>query len=52
MILGFKKRAPKIFIALGIEWLWRLLIDGNKTRMMKRIWRAIFVFLWEVSKEK
>ena len=50
MILGFKKRSPKIFTKLGIEWLWRLLIDSNKKRMLKRIWRAIFVFLWEVSK--
>lgn len=52
LILWLKPRAPKIFIALGIEWLWRLMIDGNKMRMLKRIWRAIFVFLWEVSKEK
>ena len=51
LILGLKPRAPRIFIALGVEWLWRLLIDGNKTRMLKRIWRAIFVFLWEVSQE-
>jgi len=52
LILGLKPRAPRIFIALGIEWLWRLIIDSNKMRMLKRIWRAIFVFLWEVSKER
>ncbi len=48
MILWFKKRAPKIVISLWLEWLWRLII--NPQRMLKRIWKALFVFLWEVTK--
>jgi len=50
MILGFKKRAPKLFVKLWLEWLWRLIIDPK--RMIKRIWRALPVFLWEVVKSK
>ncbi|MDD2565634.1 MAG: WecB/TagA/CpsF family glycosyltransferase [Candidatus Gracilibacteria bacterium] len=50
MILGFKKRAPKLFVNLGLEWLWRLII--NPSRMIKRIWKALPVFLWEVIKSK
>lgn len=45
-LIWFKKRAPRIFVKLWIEWLWRLFINPN--RMIKRIWNAIFVFLWEV----
>ena len=26
---GTKKRAPKLFIQLNIEWVYRLLIDWN-----------------------
>lgn len=50
MILWHKKRAPRFMIALWLEWLWRLLI--NPKRMIKRIWKAIFVFLWEVIMSK
>lgn len=50
MILWFKKRAPKIVISLWLEWLWRFIIDPK--RMAKRIWKALFVFLFEVIKSK
>jgi len=49
------KRAPKIFRALGLEWLWRL---GNafkyrdSGRRIKRIYQATFVFLGKVFKVK
>ena len=38
---GNIKRAPKIFRALGIEWLWRLMLQPSR---WKRIFRAVFVF--------
>jgi N-acetylglucosaminyldiphosphoundecaprenol N-acetyl-beta-D-mannosaminyltransferase len=40
---GKKPRAPKWMRGLGLEWLWRLVIQP--TRMM-RIFRALFVFPW------
>jgi len=49
-ILNFKKRAPKIIVALGLEWLWRLIL--HPMRMGKRIWRALPVFLYQVIKSK
>ncbi|MCK9272196.1 WecB/TagA/CpsF family glycosyltransferase [Candidatus Gracilibacteria bacterium] len=50
MLLGFKKRAPKIFTSFGLEWLWRLII--NPSRMLKRVYNAIFVFIYEVILSK
>ncbi|EKE30033.1 MAG: glycosyl transferase, WecB/TagA/CpsF family protein [uncultured bacterium (gcode 4)] len=50
LITWFKRRAPRIFVRLWLEWLWRLILHPQW--MMKRIWRAIFVFLWEVVKSK
>lgn len=50
MILWFKKRAPKIFIWLWLEWLWRLII--NPSRMLKRVKKALITFPFEVIKYK
>ncbi|MFZ4632404.1 MAG: WecB/TagA/CpsF family glycosyltransferase [Patescibacteria group bacterium] len=47
------KRAPKIFRSIGMEWFWRLLNAFNYKNTgsrIKRIYRAIFVFLAEVLK--
>ena len=35
------KRAPKFIQKLGLEWLWRLIMDP---RRLKRIWNAVIVF--------
>jgi len=52
-ITGQAKRAPKIFRAAGLEWLWRLLVSlggQGKSRRFRRIYRAIFVFLGKILK--
>ncbi len=40
-LLGTKKRAPRMFQQLGIEWLWRLIQQPTR---ITRIWNAIIVF--------
>lgn len=42
-------RAPRLFRQLGLEWLWRLIIEPWR---IKRIWNAVPVFLYQVIKEK
>lgn len=44
-LTGKNKRAPKILRYIGLEWLWRLIIQPNR---IKRIWRATFVFMFKV----
>ena len=39
-----KKRAPLFLRKIGLEWLWRLIIQPNR---MKRILKATVVFLWK-----
>lgn len=41
IITGFYPRAPKIMRFLGLEWLWRLLLQPAR---IPRIWRAVVVF--------
>lgn len=48
-IAGKQKRAPRFLRALGLEWLWRLLLQP---RRVKRIFRAVIVFPWLALKEK
>lgn len=48
-IAGYKKRAPKIFQTLGLEWLFRLFVEPKR---WKRIFNAVFVFPIKVFKEK
>jgi N-acetylglucosaminyldiphosphoundecaprenol N-acetyl-beta-D-mannosaminyltransferase len=50
--IWFQKRAPKIWRMIGIEWLYRLLTWPRKIDRLKRLWNAIFVFSYEVIKEK
>jgi len=41
---GHKKRAPKIFIKLGLEWFYRLLQEPSRWRRQL----AYFVFFWRM----
>ncbi|MDD4319232.1 MAG: WecB/TagA/CpsF family glycosyltransferase [Candidatus Peribacteraceae bacterium] len=40
-IAGVRKRAPRPFQILGLEWLWRLACEPRRFR---RIWNAVAVF--------
>lgn len=51
-LIWFQKRAPKIWRALGLEWLYRLITWPQKINRLKRIYNAIFVFIYEVIKSK
>lgn len=42
-IAGTVKRAPAVFRRLGLEWLWRLMLEPRRWR---RIVRATIVFPW------
>lgn len=46
-ISGKIKRAPKIMRVIGLEWLWRLILEPIR---MKRIINAVIVFPWEFIK--
>ncbi len=48
-ISGKRRRAPKLFRHLGLEWLWRLL---TQPRRLGRIYRATFVFLGKVLRAR
>ncbi|MDD2907915.1 MAG: WecB/TagA/CpsF family glycosyltransferase [Candidatus Gracilibacteria bacterium] len=50
--IGFQKRAPKIWRSLGIEWLYRLITGPRKIDRLKRLYNAIFVFIFYVIKYK
>jgi N-acetylglucosaminyldiphosphoundecaprenol N-acetyl-beta-D-mannosaminyltransferase len=43
-IAGNAKRAPKIIRKIGLEWLWRLILEPWRA---KRIWNATIVFGWK-----
>lgn len=51
-LIWFQKRAPKIWRALWLEWLYRLITWPQKINRLKRIYNAIFVFIYEVLKSK
>jgi len=40
-LTGKQKRAPKWLRALGLEWLWRLILQPMR---FKRIWNAVVIF--------
>ncbi len=48
-ISGKTKRAPLIFQKLGLEWLWRLVLEP---RRIKRIYNATVKFGWIIWKSK
>lgn len=49
MLAGAKPRAPKLFQLLGLEWLWRLIIEPKR---FKRIITAVITFPTLVIKSK
>ena len=49
---GFQKRAPKFWRAIGFEWLYRLVTWPQKLTRLKRLWMAIFVFIFKVLVRK
>jgi exopolysaccharide biosynthesis WecB/TagA/CpsF family protein len=46
--IGFQKRAPKFWRLLWLEWLYRLITWPQKLKRLKRLYNAIFVFIWKV----
>lgn len=48
-LTGKQKRAPEWWRALGLEWLWRLILQPKRWR---RIWNAVVVFPVKVFLEK
>jgi len=50
--IWFQKRAPKIWRNIGLEWLYRLLTWPRKIDRLKRLYNAIFVFTYEIIKNK
>jgi len=48
-ISGKTKRAPKFLQSLGLEWLWRFILQPWR---IKRIFNAIIIFPLLVLKEK
>lgn len=55
-LAGTFRRAPQFMRNIGLEWLWRLFANQNKTKgagnRAKRVWKAVPVFTWETVKYK
>lgn len=49
VISGTKKRAPKIFIKLNLEWLYRIVCEPKR---LKRFWNNNVKFIFKVRKYK
>lgn len=49
VLSGFKKRAPKIFIKLNLEWLYRIICEPKR---IKRFWNNNIKFIFKVRKER
>lgn len=49
VISGTKKRAPKLFIDLNLEWFYRIICEPTR---IKRFWNNNIRFLFEIKKEK
>ncbi len=48
-LTGKLPRAPKVLRAVGLEWLWRLMLQPKR---FKRIWNAVVVFPYTYLKQK
>jgi N-acetylglucosaminyldiphosphoundecaprenol N-acetyl-beta-D-mannosaminyltransferase len=48
-LTGKRKRASKFLRSIGLEWLWRLLIQPQR---FARIFNAVAVFSWNVFKSR
>jgi N-acetylglucosaminyldiphosphoundecaprenol N-acetyl-beta-D-mannosaminyltransferase len=48
---GRRRRAPKFFRAIGLEWLWRLIIEPKRYRrqsaLAKLVWKVFIYKLYE-----
>ena len=44
---GTKKRAPKIFIKLNLEWLYRIITEPSR---LKRFWNSNVKFMFKIKK--
>lgn len=59
-LVGENKRAPRFMRKAGLEWLWRLFVNTNKTgevetrskRRFGRVWQAVPVYVYTVVKYK
>lgn len=49
VLSGTKKRAPKIFIKLNLEWLYRIMCEPKR---LKRFWNNNVKFILKITKEK
>jgi len=49
VISGSKKRAPKMFIKLNLEWLYRIMCEPQR---LKRFWDNNIKFIFKIYKEK
>lgn len=49
VLSGTKKRAPKIFIKLNLEWLYRLIKEPKR---IKRFWNNNVMFILKIKKNK
>lgn len=49
VISGAKKRAPKIFIKLNLEWLYRIVCEPKR---LKRFWDSNVKFVFNIRKYK
>jgi len=50
--IWFQKRAPKIWRKLWFEWFYRLFTWPQKINRLKRLYNAIFVFIFVIIKDK
>lgn len=49
VLSGSKKRAPKIFIQLNLEWFYRIVCEPKR---LKRFWNNNVKFIFKIRKEK
>lgn len=49
VISGMKKRAPKLFVKLNLEWLYRICKEPSR---FKRFWNNNVMFIFKVKKMK
>lgn len=49
VLSGTKKRAPKLFIKLNLEWLYRIVTEPKR---LKRFWNNNIKFLFKIKKKK
>ena len=47
VLSGTKKRAPKIFIKLNLEWLYRIVTESSR---LKRFWNSNVKFMFKIKK--